>query len=310
MEKDYESMGMARLESHDRRKNIDGIESLQHLGSSMTARWVFGFVWGSMALFLVATFTFLFMMDSHARADTGARLSDLLELVSPALAAAASSSSRGSSYGAALKTGAVWTMVRSGYDPLPYFTSGYQASDKRKYAFLSGYVGIIEPYAENDLYLEGYNDDGDEDYYYTYKVCTLGEGKKTACESGKLYSYGEKTKHTSVVKECTPFETLTVTIYKLSKTGNKKKGKTTGSLLCMYVRREMRSLSSTDLSAAMDAIYNLYSTSEEDGQAEYGMKWHNSTYFTKAHHFNAAWVDGDHIHEGLGFLPQHIKVTH
>ena len=113
----------------------------------------------------------------------------------------------------------------------------------------------------------------------------------------------------SVVKDCTPFDIMTITIYKLSKHGKKKKGKTTGSLLCMYVRRELRALTSDDLDKTMDGFYNLYSTSEEEGQAAYGDAWHNSTYFTKAHHFNAAWMDGDHIHEGLGFLPQHIKMS-
>ena len=29
----------------------------------------------------------------------------------------------------------------------------------------------------------------------------------------------------------------------------------------------------------------------------------------KAHNFNAAWRDGDHIHEGLGFLTQHTKLS-
>jgi hypothetical protein len=53
----------------------------------------------------------------------------------------------------------------------------------------------------------------------------------------------------------------------------------------------------------------MYSVTEEDGQALYGQSFHNSTYYTKAHHFNAAWQDADHIHEGLGFLPQHMKIT-
>ena len=30
---------------------------------------------------------------------------------------------------------------------------------------------------------------------------------------------------------------------------------------------------------------------------------------SKAHNFNAAWRDGDHIHEGLGFLTQHTKLS-
>jgi hypothetical protein len=59
----------------------------------------------------------------------------------------------------------------------------------------------------------------------------------------------------------------------------------------------------------MDAMFTLWSTKEEDGQEKYGENFHNSTYFTSAHDFNAAWQDADHIHEGLGFIPQHIKIT-
>lgn len=32
----------------------------------------------------------------------------------------------------------------------------------------------------------------------------------------------------------------------------------------------------------------------------YGSDYHNSTYFVGAHDFNAAWIESDHIHEGLG----------
>ena len=135
--------------------------------------------WGLLAA-LVAAAVVIVAFDGTSRArgtGPGAATQQLSEL-------------RTSSYGAALKTGTTWTMVRSGYSPLPYFSSS--TADKRSYAFLSSYDGIIEPYADNDLYIEGYNEDGDEAYYYTYKVCSFGEGKKTACESGKLYSYGEK----------------------------------------------------------------------------------------------------------------------
>jgi len=50
-------------------------------------------------------------------------------------------------------------------------------------------------------------------------------------------------------------------------------------------------------------------TGEEEGQAKYGSKFHNQTFFTKVHFFNAAFRDGDHIHEGAGFVAQHLKIT-
>jgi hypothetical protein len=59
----------------------------------------------------------------------------------------------------------------------------------------------------------------------------------------------------------------------------------------------------------MDAMYTLWSVDEDEGQALYGDSYHSSAYFASAHDFNAAQQDADHIHEGLGFLPQHIKLT-
>lgn len=49
--------------------------------------------------------------------------------------------------------------------------------------------------------------------------------------------------------------------------------------------------------------------SEEEGQELYGSNYHSIDWFTEAHMFNAAQRDSDHIHEGLGFLPQHVKIT-
>ena len=44
----------------------------------------------------------------------------------------------------------------------------------------------------------------------------------------------------------------------------------------------------------------LWTTSEN--QHEYGDDFHTAAYFAEVHDFNAAWRDGDHIHEGrLGF---------
>jgi hypothetical protein len=84
---------------------------------------------------------------------------------------------------------------------------------------------------------------------------------------------------------------------------------TTGQGMCIYVRREIRSLSGTDLATTMDAMHTLWSVSEEEGQETYGSNFHSSSYLLKFHHFNAAWQEGDHIHEGNGFLTQHTKMT-
>ena len=208
-------------------------------------------------------------------------------------------------YGAAIKSSKPWTMQRTGYDPLPYFTTT-SSSDNRNYAILDGYDGIVEPGVENTLYIKGFSTSKSK-YYYSYKIC---EASGTTCQTGALYPKKSAVGNVGVTfSGVSPYDVLSLTITKKSQTDDSIKGVTTGSLLCMYVRREIRTLSETDLAATMDAMYTIYSMSEEDGQALYGSAFHNSTYYTKVHHFNAAWQDSDHIHEGLGFLPQHMKMS-
>ena len=210
-----------------------------------------------------------------------------------------------SAYGAAISSSKKWSMQRTGYDPLPYFPTDGTSTDSRNYAFLDSYDGIIEPGVKNELFIHGFSTASSK-YYYSYEVCN-GE----TCSTGLLYpDTGKKASlSVGVTLSCTPHDELSVVITKLTQNGNSIKGVTSGTLKCIYVRREMHSLTSEDLSAAMDAMYTMYSISEEDGQTLYGQSFHNSTYYTKAHHFNAAWQDADHIHEGLGFLPQHMKIT-
>jgi len=64
-----------------------------------------------------------------------------------------------------------------------------------------------------------------------------------------------------------------------------------------------------DLNRALDAMLVLYTLDEDEGIAKYGDNFHSSTHFTEWHYFNAAQRDADHIHEGSGFLLQHIKAT-
>ena len=59
----------------------------------------------------------------------------------------------------------------------------------------------------------------------------------------------------------------------------------------------------------MDAMFEMWSTNTTVGQAKYGSNYYDADYMLGYHFYNAAWQDGDHIHEGLGFFPQHIKLT-
>jgi hypothetical protein len=113
----------------------------------------------------------------------------------------------------------------------------------------------------------------------------------------------------SVVTQCNAFDELKIGVKKY-KTGSTDPVATAYDMvICMNVRREIRDLTDRDLDKTLDAMYALWSTTDEEGQEKYGEDFHNITYLLQMHHFNAAWSDADHFHEGNGFLAQHIKLT-
>lgn len=195
----------------------------------------------------------------------------------------------------------VWTFNRKDYDPLPYFLS--TADETLTYKFLDKYAAVIEPYTDTELYVEDYDATTNTDYYFEYELCEADNDSN--CMNGKISNEGSE----SVYVKCQPYQEYEITVTKYSYIDGSKMGKTNGIALCMYVRREMRSLSRDDLDTTMDTMYALWTTNDEEGAKLYGDDYHSAEYFVKAHHFNAAWQDSDHIHEGLGFLPQHIKTT-
>ena len=197
------------------------------------------------------------------------------------------------------------TLYRTGYNALDYFTVKIGWKSTILYKHLENYVAVIEPSSPMSLYVK---DSKEEDgYKYYYKICKYSTttGKKSKCSKvGEVSSTREKTITTS----CSPYDEYYVYVEEYNSDKVLERS-AEGQVLCQYVRREIRSLTSDDLDKAMDAMYTLWSVSEEDGQVLYGDKYHSATYFTEAHTFNAGQQDSDHIHEGLGFLPQHIKMT-
>ena len=217
-----------------------------------------------------------------------------------------------------------WSLYRHGYDPLEYFNSKAYLS----YKFLSDYEGIIEPNARTQLM------PSDSSVYKSYQsihftVCQIKSGSVSeSCENGYYDIDNEKSSHFNVA--CDPFDEYEVEISG-SSDGTTEEVLQTFTAVCMYVRREIRSLSESDLKSTLDAMATLWFTSEEIGQELYGNKFHNISYFTRAHYFGASHRNADHIHEGqggrfkliftmrvrrlmalklhLGFLSQHLKLT-
>jgi len=189
------------------------------------------------------------------------------------------------------------TLYRDGYTVLPHFDS-LADTNYLQYQFLSPYSAIVEPHAPMKLSVadKEYN----PDYVYDWTLCNTDQ----VCEGG--YISGSET--TSATTSCSPFDVFSLTVTEANSNGVPLRS-TTVNVMCMYVRREIGSLTESDLSETMDAMYTLWSTQETDGQTLYGDNYHSASYFLEAHHFNAATQSSDHIHEGLGFVTQHIKFS-
>ncbi len=195
-----------------------------------------------------------------------------------------------------------FTLNRVDYEPLNMFTE--DKSTIVKYTHLKSYYAVIEPYADMELYLD---DDSliSEGFVYEYTICDYSKktGVGTDCYTGKYSSNDSQ----SINIACNPFDKYQIAL--IESYANIQTRNVTGYALCQYVRREIRTLSDIDLSDTMDAMFAIWDIAEEDGQEAYGENFHSEIYFAEAHNFNAAQVDSDHIHEGMGFLPQHIKIS-
>jgi hypothetical protein len=144
---------------------------------------------------------------------------------------------------------------------------------------------------------------------YEFTECSVKDS--TDCQSGSITNNidtnSQATKN--ILLSCTPYNTYTLTVTQKSIESGNIIGQTSGKALCLYVRREVRTLSSGDLSKFLDASFVLDELSEEEGTKKYGGNFHPISYLTRFHHFNAAQQDQDHIHDGNGFLAQHLKMT-
>lgn len=107
------------------------------------------------------------------------------------------------------------------------------------------------------------------------------------CYHGKMHTKSSSN-DLSVNIECTPDDGNTYDISVKAYNSNAEVlGSATGLGLCMYVRREIRALTDSDLDAFLDAMYTLWEVSDEHGEKKYGSDYESSTMLTQLHHFNA-----------------------
>jgi Common central domain of tyrosinase len=198
------------------------------------------------------------------------------------------------------------TLKRTGYDTLSYFSA--DASSFLKYQFLDGYGAVVEPYVETELVVTGTAPDGVS--YYLYSVCPFESPGSTCVRGTKHVEESDFSSDQTIIVACNPDDKvvyqLNVKAYDVDGNGLTSQ---TAYALCVYVRREIRSLTEADLDTLMDTMYVLWETNDKEGAKLYGENYKSSAYLVNLHHFNAAQQESDHIHEGNGYLMQHIKMT-
>jgi hypothetical protein len=79
--------------------------------------------------------------------------------------------------------------------------------------------------------------------------------------------------------------------------------------MCKYVRREIRALFNEDREALFDAMESLFSIDTTSGKQIYGPEYKSAENFVTQHNTLAGAIECDHMHNGLGFLNNHLALT-
>jgi hypothetical protein len=188
-------------------------------------------------------------------------------------------------------------MSREGYTELPYFSA--DKSELFKYAILADYDGILEPNAANNLALLDDDSSTDTGVYFLYTVCPSGSSGGSDCYTGSYSLSGDGPGTVSVTPACAPYDEFDLTVTAYDSSSGSELFSTEGSLLCLYVRREIRALTEDDLTKTMDAMYTMWATTDEDGQELYGANYQSAKFLLEYHFFNAAWQDAGECLLGL-----------
>lgn len=93
------------------------------------------------------------------------------------------------------------------------------------------------------------------------------------------------------------------------KSPEKRRYNSTHGFICRYVRREIRHLTEVDRAAYFDALVVMAKLPSSQGIASFGPLFRSLSHFVKIHLDRAGDKACDHMHDGLGFLTQHIALT-
>mmetsp|Transcript_6339 Transcript_6339/g.19217 ORF Transcript_6339/g.19217 Transcript_6339/m.19217 type:complete len:696 (-) Transcript_6339:220-2307(-) len=80
-------------------------------------------------------------------------------------------------------------------------------------------------------------------------------------------------------------------------------------LRCLYVRREVRDLTATQRDAYLRALGAVFSSDEERERMAHASGYRSIAHIARRHVVGASARSGDQLHDGLGFLPQHMALS-
>ncbi|CAM9131049.1 unnamed protein product, partial [Discosporangium mesarthrocarpum] len=81
------------------------------------------------------------------------------------------------------------------------------------------------------------------------------------------------------------------------------------TVLCMYVRREIRTLLEDERQALFDAMRIMWDVSTEEGRKIYGEGYTSAWDLNVIHFIAGGDLECDHFHHGLGFVTSHVLIT-
>jgi len=81
------------------------------------------------------------------------------------------------------------------------------------------------------------------------------------------------------------------------------------SLVCKYVRREIKTLLDEDREAFLEGLETMYTTPQAQGTLLYGPNFKNAEYFTHMHNVLAGARECDHLGQGRGFFTNLMSLT-
>lgn len=164
---------------------------------------------------------------------------------------------------------------------------------------------IVEPHRETLLRLSGGEvDDGDKSYDWdVFQITNIGRDRP--------YEFSERATSSSiyVVLPKIGEYTVVVTESQLETATRSAPAQKTFTLWCRYVRRNLRQLHDDDRDLFFDAVKIMSSLSTSDGQQVYGSAYRSLHHYSRVHLQRAGGRLNDKMHDGMGFLTQHVAIT-